>query len=97
MKRAGEAMVARSKERHVPAIRIARMFAHAGEKELALDWIEKAYENRESPMERIGVVWDWQDLHSEPRFQNLLRRVKLSAARWGTPRCRRPREAHVVW
>jgi tetratricopeptide (TPR) repeat protein len=62
MKRAGEAMVVRSKERHVPAIRIARMFAHAGEKDLALEWLEKAYDNRESPMERIGVVWDWHDL-----------------------------------
>ena len=77
MKRAGEAMVVRSKARHVPAIRIARMFAHAGEKDLALDWLEKAYDNRESPMERIGVVWDWQDLRSEPRFQDLLRRLNL--------------------
>jgi tetratricopeptide (TPR) repeat protein len=81
MKRAGEAMVARSKERHVPAIRIARMFAHAGEKGLALDWLAKAYDNRESPMERIGVVWDWQDLRSEPRFQDLLRRLKLPESR----------------
>jgi tetratricopeptide (TPR) repeat protein len=77
MKQAGEAMVVRSKQRHVPAIRIARMFAHAGEKDRALHWLETAYDNRESPMERIGVVWDWQDLRSEPRFQDLLRRLNL--------------------
>jgi hypothetical protein len=43
-------------------------------RELALDWLEKAYDNRESPMERIGVFWDWQNLHAESRFQDLLRR-----------------------
>ncbi len=32
MKRVGEAMAAQSKRRHVPAIRIARMFAHSGDK-----------------------------------------------------------------
>jgi eukaryotic-like serine/threonine-protein kinase len=77
MKRAGEAMVVRSKERHVPAIRIARMFAHAGETNLALDWLERAYDNRESPMLRMGIFWDWQGLRSEPRFQDLLRRLNL--------------------
>jgi hypothetical protein len=77
MKRAGEAMIARSRQRHVPALRIARMFAHAGEKDLALDWLEKAYENRESPLERLGLFWDWHTLRSEPRFQDLLRRLNL--------------------
>jgi tetratricopeptide (TPR) repeat protein len=77
MKRAGEAMAARSSQRHVPAIRIARMFAHAGETELALHWLERAYENHESPMSRLGVVWDWLDLRSSPRFQDLLRRLNL--------------------
>ena len=31
MKRTGQAMIARSATRHVPALRVARMFAHAGE------------------------------------------------------------------
>jgi eukaryotic-like serine/threonine-protein kinase len=77
MKRAGDAMVARSAERHVAALRIARMFAHAGEKDLALHWLERAYENHESTMMRLGVFWDWLDLHGEPRFQDLLRRLNL--------------------
>jgi TolB-like protein len=77
MKRAGEAMVVRATQRHVPAIRVARMFAHAGDADSALHWLEQAFENHEPPMERLGVVWDWLDLHSEPRFQNLLRRLNL--------------------
>ncbi len=70
-------MAVRSRQRHVPAIRIARMFAHAGETDSALQWLERAYENHESPMGRLGVVWDWQALRSEPRFQDLMRRLNL--------------------
>ena len=70
-------MIEGLKRRHVPAIRIARMFAHAGKNDRAIDWLEKAYENRESPLARLAVVWDWTDLHAEPRFQDLLRRLKL--------------------
>jgi TolB-like protein len=79
MIRTGEAMVERSKGRHVPAIRIARMFAHAGLNDRAIEWLEKAYANRESPLARLGVFWDWLDLHGDPRFQDLLRRLKLPA------------------
>jgi len=39
--------------------------------------VERAYVNRESPMMRLGVFWDWLDLHGDPRFQDLLRRLKL--------------------
>jgi hypothetical protein len=53
------------------------MFAHAGDHDRALDWLERAYENRESPLIRLGVVWDWVDLHGHPRFQALLRRINL--------------------
>ena len=77
MRRAGEAMAARSKQRHVPALRIARMFAHAGDTDSAFQWLERAYENHESPMARLAVVWDWQDLRPDPRFRDLLRRLNL--------------------
>jgi hypothetical protein len=55
------------------------MFAHAGLNDQALQWLEKAYDNHESPLLRLGVVWDWLDLHGDPRFQDLLRRLKLPA------------------
>ena len=77
MIRTGEMMVARSATRHVPAIRIARMFAHAGDADRAMQWLERAYENRESPLARLPVFWDWDDLRSDPRFQNLLARMNF--------------------
>jgi TolB-like protein/tetratricopeptide (TPR) repeat protein len=77
MKRTGELMAKRGIDRHVPAIRIARMFAHAGENDMAIHWLEKAYEARESTVMRLGVFWDWDGLRSDPRFQDILRRVNL--------------------
>ena len=77
MRRAADVMIARSKASHVPALRIARMFAHAGDSDSALQWLERAYENRESTLMRLGVSWDWLDLHADQRFQDLLRRLKL--------------------
>jgi hypothetical protein len=77
MKRAGEAMAAQSVSRHVPAIRIARVFTHAGDKDSAIQWLEKAYQARESPLIRMAVFWDWDELRSDPRFQDLLRRMNL--------------------
>jgi len=77
MKLAGEKLAARAERTHVSAVRIARVFAHAGEKDRALEWLEKAYERRETPLYHIGVGWDWDALRSDPRFQSLLRRMNL--------------------
>ncbi|MFQ5778048.1 MAG: tetratricopeptide repeat protein, partial [Terriglobia bacterium] len=77
MKRVGELMAAQSTRRHIPAIRIARMFAHSGDKNSAIQWLEKAYRAKESPLMRLAVFWDWDDLRSDPRFQDLLQRMNL--------------------
>jgi eukaryotic-like serine/threonine-protein kinase len=77
MVRAGEAMAARSTSRHVPAIRIGRMFAHAGDSDRAIRWLEQAERNRESALGRLAVFWDWDDLRSDARFQDLLGRLNL--------------------
>ncbi len=70
-------MAARSKQRHISAIRIARMFVHSGDKNSAIQWLEKAYQARESPIMLLAVYWDWDDLRSDSRFQSLYRRMKL--------------------
>jgi eukaryotic-like serine/threonine-protein kinase len=77
MRAAAERLAARSAATYVPAMRIARMYAHAGEKECALKWLEKAMEQRESPLCHLRVGWDWTILQNEPRFQSLLRRLNF--------------------
>jgi serine/threonine protein kinase/Tfp pilus assembly protein PilF len=62
---------------HVPAIRIARLWAHAGDADRALEWLEKAHAWGESPLVHLRVGWDWDSLRDDPRFQSLLHRMKL--------------------
>ncbi len=77
MKRAADTFAARSARTHVPAVRIARLYAHAGDDERTLYWLEKAYAARESPLIHLAVATDWDGLRSDPRFQDLLRRMHL--------------------
>jgi hypothetical protein len=77
MRLAGEVLSGRSNRSHVPAMRIARMYAHAGENDRAFEWLEKAYEERETTMIHLNVGWDWDGLRDDLRFHSLLRRMSL--------------------
>ncbi len=77
MRLAGERLAARSTRTYVPALRIARLYAHAGENDRALEWLAKAYEQREPPLVHLAVGWDWDTLREDPRFRDLLGRVGL--------------------
>lgn len=77
MIRTGQAMATRAATRHVPATRIARMFAHGGDVSTAMEWLLRAENNRESTLLRLAVFWDWDDLRGQPAFKELLGRLKL--------------------
>jgi hypothetical protein len=80
MQRAADILATRSRHTHVPAIRIARLYAHAGDKPHALHWLEEAYAQRETNLVHINVGWDWDALRADPQFQDLLRRMGLPQA-----------------
>jgi tetratricopeptide (TPR) repeat protein len=81
MHAAAETLAQRSEQTHVPAVRIARLYAHAGDVDRALQWLEKAYEAREAPLVHLRVAWDWDDLRTHPGFQDLIQRLNFPAAR----------------
>lgn len=56
---------------------IARLYAHAGEQEAALDLLDRAYADRFFSMSAIAVDSDWDALRDHPRFLELLRRMNL--------------------
>ena len=58
-------------------VEIASFYAKAGEKDRAFDWLEKAYERRVSVLTNIGVDSAFDPLRSDPRFDDLLRRIGL--------------------
>jgi adenylate cyclase len=72
-----EVLAARAQNIHVPAVRIARLYAHAGENDQVMKWLQIAFEERETPLVHLGVAWDWDNLRSDPRFRELVRSVGL--------------------
>ena len=77
MHSAAEVLAARSQRTHVPAVRIARLYAHAGDKDEVLRWLHKACADRETPLTHLSVAWDWDMLRSDQRFQDLVQSVGL--------------------
>jgi adenylate cyclase len=56
---------------------IARLYAQAGEADLAFDFLEKAYERRVSKITNINVDPMFDPIRNDPRFDDLLRRIGL--------------------
>jgi TolB-like protein/DNA-binding winged helix-turn-helix (wHTH) protein/Tfp pilus assembly protein PilF len=77
MRATADALSARSHRAVINLVGIARLYAAAGEKDRALDWLEKAYEEHSSMLPYVNVWREWEPLRSDPRFQDLLRRMNF--------------------
>jgi DNA-binding winged helix-turn-helix (wHTH) protein/Tfp pilus assembly protein PilF len=76
-----EGLLELSNERYVPPYLIALLYNGPGERDEALSWLERGCEQRDPKMVFLMVEPKWNDFHSEPRFQDLLRRVGLKPQR----------------
>jgi len=56
---------------------VAVIYARLGDKDQAFNWLEKAYEEHDPMFFFLNVNPMFQPLHSDPRFQDLLRRIGL--------------------
>ena len=63
------------KEKYINPSGIALLYVHAAEKDQAITWLERACEERDLNIHAIGTEPDWESLHAEPRFRNLLKRL----------------------
>ena len=66
-----------SKERYVMAYWIALIHAGLKERHEAFDWLEKAYQERSAHLALLKVDPRLEFLHSDHRFQDLLRRMNF--------------------
>jgi TolB-like protein/DNA-binding winged helix-turn-helix (wHTH) protein/Tfp pilus assembly protein PilF len=64
-----------SAQEYVSATSVALIYAGLGEKDQAFAWLEKAYEQRAFQLQWINLEPRWDSLRSDPRFQNLMRRI----------------------
>lgn len=65
----------RAKQRHVSSQFMAQIHLGLGEKDLTLQWLEKAFEDRSIVMPWLKMEPMFDPLRKEPRFQELVRRV----------------------
>jgi tetratricopeptide (TPR) repeat protein len=77
LRRVADMLVARSQKTFVTPWQIATLYTRAGMNKEALDWLEKAYQAHDQNMPYISVDPIFDDLRAEPRFQEILRRMKL--------------------
>ncbi|TET74478.1 MAG: tetratricopeptide repeat protein [Candidatus Aminicenantes bacterium] len=66
-----------SKDRYVPSYELAVIYLGLEDKDQALKWLEKAYEERGSYLGYIKVDPNIDGLRSDPRFKELLKRMGL--------------------
>jgi adenylate cyclase len=67
-----------SKQKYVPSYPVAAIYAALGDKDEALARLERAYDERDSWMDYLGLDPRLDGLRSERRFVNLLRRMNLA-------------------
>jgi len=68
-----------SKRRYVPACCLAALYHRLGNRELTFEWMEKALEERSSWLTYVRRDPLFDNLHSDPRFESIMRRVGLPA------------------
>ena len=66
-----------SKEGYVSSLSIAGIYWGLGEMDKAFEWIEKAYEERDSNLIYITVPVIFDVLSPDPRYKQLLKKMGL--------------------
>jgi TolB-like protein len=66
-----------AKQRYVPAYSFGMVYAGLGDKTQAFQWLERSYQDRAYDVIYLNVDPQFDSLHSDPRFADLVRRVGL--------------------
>ncbi len=67
-----------SRRRFVSPYHMALVYTGLGEKETAIDWLERAYEGRSGPVYSVKGSFLFTTLHGHPRFTALLKKMNLA-------------------
>lgn len=66
-----------SQQKSIQHLGLAKLYGALGEKDLAMEQLEKAYAKRQGGILWLKVNPTFDNLRSDPRFQNLLQRIGL--------------------
>ena len=64
-------------ENFVPAYSFAMIYNGLGEREEALNYLEKSFQEREVQISFVKIDTRWNDFRAEPRFIEVMKRMKL--------------------
>jgi len=70
-------LISHSTRGYVAPLDIATLYVRLGERDHALEWLEKGYQARDANMVDIATEPTYDSLHSDRRFTDLLHRVGL--------------------
>ncbi len=73
-----EGLTELSKHSYVSSYSIAESYMRMDEKQKAFEWLEKAYEEHDSGLVSLAVEPMFESIRPDPRFKEILRRMKLS-------------------
>ncbi len=68
---------ARAPRGYIPSFFFAQVYLALGKKDEGLDWLEKAYAERDARLVVLTVDPAFDSVRSHPRFQDLMRRMRL--------------------
>lgn len=66
-----------AKSSYVPSVLVAEACVRVGDKECAFEWLERGFEERDDLMINLKVEPIFDGLRSDPRFQDVIRRVGI--------------------
>jgi hypothetical protein len=66
-----------AEHRYVTSYGVALVHAGLGDKSEAFRWLDKAYDERSHWLVWLSLDPRWNDLHADPRFDQLRRRIGL--------------------
>ena len=72
-----EQFKAAAKKRYIPPTYFGMLFAGLGDKDKAMTWLEKAYDDRADGLTWLNVEPMLDEVRNDPRFQDLIRRIGL--------------------
>jgi TolB-like protein len=59
------------------ACQIGMLYAVRGDADAAFTWLERAYRQRDEGLLRLKLDWEFSNIRADPRYTELLRRLKL--------------------
>jgi Flp pilus assembly protein TadD len=65
-------------ESYVPAYNFAMVYNGLGEKEEALKYLEKSFEEREAQITFIKIDTRWDELRAAPRFAEIIKQMNFN-------------------